>query len=390
MIRPGRTIAAGVLVAAAAAGGVTYFVTRSPARRVSQSQRVRRSGGSRRPGGSSGSGSGGAPFRVVSTTPHSGASGVSGTARLSITFSQPVSKSSPMPKLNPSVPGNWQVKGRRLVFKPTTAFVPLSQETLTIPGGQGGLVDAAGKALSGPVSDNFTVENGSILRLQQLLSLLDYSPLAWQPAGPAIAPSDSAAQLQAMYSPPAGSFSWRDSGWPARLQALWQEGSYNVFTRGLVMEFQADHGLIVNGQVSGGLWNALLLALSNGSRNTGGYNYAIASKAPPESLTIWHNGQVVFRSPANTGIPQSPTPSGNFNVYARYRNEIMKGTNPNGTPYADPVQFVAYFHDGDAVHYFPRAAYGIPQSLGCVELPLAEAARAWPYLAYGTIVSVVN
>jgi len=31
---------------------------------------------------------------------------------------------------------------------------------------------------------------------------------------------------------------------------------------------------------------------------------------------------------------------------------------------------------------------GGPQSLGCVELPLAAAAQAWPYLTYGSLVTV--
>ena len=48
----------------------------------------------------------------------------------------------------------------------------------------------------------------------------------------------------------------------------------------------------------------------------------------------------------------------------------MRGTNPDGGTYADPVQFVAYFNGGDALHYMPRTSYGDPQSLGCVELPL--------------------
>ena len=47
----------------------------------------------------------------------------------------------------------------------------------------------------------------------------------------------------------------------------------------------------------------------------------------------------------------------------------MKGTNPDGTKYADPVTWVAYFRAGEAVHYFPRGSYGSLQSLGCVELP---------------------
>ena len=48
----------------------------------------------------------------------------------------------------------------------------------------------------------------------------------------------------------------------------------------------------------------------------------------------------------------------------------------------------AYFRNGEAVHYYPRGSYGFPQSLGCVELPLNEAKIAWPYLSYGSLVSV--
>jgi hypothetical protein len=59
-----------------------------------------------------------------------------------------------------------------------------------------------------------------------------------------------------------------------------------------------------------------------------------------------------------------------------------------GSSYADPVQFVAYFRAGQAVRYFPRYSYGWPQSLGCVELPLDAAARARPYLTYGSLLTV--
>ena len=68
----------------------------------------------------------------------------------------------------------------------------------------------------------------------------------------------------------------------------------------------------------------------------------------------------------------------------------MSGTNPDGSHYSDPVQFVAYFNGGDAVHYFLRGSYGSPQSLGCVELPWNSAAKAWPYLTYGSLVTVTS
>ena len=61
-----------------------------------------------------------------------------------------------------------------------------------------------------------------------------------------------------------------------------------------------------------------------------------------------------------------------------------------GSHYADPVQWVSYFEGGSAVHYIARGPYGYPQSLGCVELPYSAAAAAYPYLPYGTLVTVTS
>ncbi len=378
-----------MVLALAAAGAGSYVALRSSPTPAAQ---VVRSGGHKSSTTTSSAVHHAPPraLHVVSITPRNGSAGVDGAGQVSITFSAPVARNSPMPTLSPSVPGTWSASGSTLTFSPAQPFVPLSQVKLVIPAGSQGPTGTQGGTLAARVVEKFTVANGSTLRLQQLLSILDYSPLAWQPSSTPIAATDTTAQLQAMYSPPAGSFSWRNSGWPSQLVALWKPGRYNVFTRGLVMSFQADHGLIVNGTPTPSLWSSLIQTVASGVVNTGGYNYAIGNKVPPESLTVWHNGTVVLHSEANTGIPQSPTQAGTYPVFARYRNQVMRGTNPNGTSYADPVQFVAYFHGGDAVHYFPRAAYGIPQSLGCIELPLSAAAQAWPYLAYGTLVTVLN
>ena len=135
----------------------------------------------------------------------------------------------------------------------------------------------------------------------------------------------------------------------------------------------------MTGTASPSLWRALFRAADRGRANRAGYTYAVASKGSPETLTIWHDGHVVLRSDTNTGIPVAPTADGTFPVYLRYRYQI-----------ADPVEYVAYFDGGDAVHYFPRGSYGSPQSLGCVELPIAAAARAWPYLTYGSLVTVTG
>ena len=154
------------------------------------------------------------------------------------------------------------------------------------------------------------------------------------------------------------------------------------------MAFESDHGMTMDGMAGPSVWTALLKAVASGQQNAHGYTYARASEKSPETLTIWHNGRVVFRNLANTGIPVAPTTIGTAPVYLRYRFQIMKGTNPDGSKYADPVAWVAYFRAGEAVHYFPRYSYGSPQSLGCVELPYAPAKRAWPYLTYGSLVTV--
>ena len=156
------------------------------------------------------------------------------------------------------------------------------------------------------------------------------------------------------------------------------------------MAFQAQHGMKVNGVAGARVWTALIRAAGRGRGNRAGYSYAVASKGSPEMLTIWHDGHVVLRAAANTGIPVAPTADGTFPVYLRYRFQIMRGTNPDGSSYADPVEYVAYFDGGDAVHYFPRGSYGFPQSLGCVELPITAAAQAWPYLTYGSLVTVTG
>jgi len=154
------------------------------------------------------------------------------------------------------------------------------------------------------------------------------------------------------------------------------------------MAFESVQGLPLDGLPSSAVWKDLLKAAKAQRDNPNGYTYAIASKVLPETLTIWHDGRQVFQSLANTGIPVAPTDDGTFPVYLRYRFQVMQGTNPDGTHYADPVQFVSYFQAGEAVHYFPRYSYGFPQSLGCVELPLDAASQAWPYLTYGSLVTV--
>lgn len=325
---------------------------------------------------------------VVAVSPTSGADNIAGTQPVTVSFSAPIPESFPSPTLTPAVSGNWSRSGTNaLVFTPTDAFPPDAAVTVTIPAS---MRATDGAVLAKPFVAHFSVGNGSVLRLQQLLSLLGYSPLAWAPAAASVPASDQAAQAKAAFVPPAGSFTWRASSWPTQLISQWQPGADNVFTRGMVMAFESDHGLAIDGIAGPKVWSALLVAVAHGQTNTNGYTYALASQTRPETLTVWHDGAQVLQSPANTGIAQAPTADGTFPVYERLRSQVMRGTNPDGTKYADPVQYVAYFNGGDAVHYIPRATFGYPQSVGCVELPLQAAATAWSELSYGTLVTVTG
>jgi peptidoglycan hydrolase-like protein with peptidoglycan-binding domain len=341
-----------------------------------------------------GSGAPAVPLRVVAVLPSAKSTGVSGDTSVQIAFSAKLGPASAVPAFRPAVAGQWQASGSELSFTPSVPFAPSTRYTLLIPAGKAGLRSAGGGLIAKPVDVRFRTAAYSQLRLAEVLSQLGYLPLSWAPSSSprmGVGPQAGgvAGQEQMAFSPPAGSFTW-DSGYPASLRTRWQPGRPNVVVRGAVMAFQAQHRLAVNGELSKKFWKDLFLAAATSDRNTAGYSYAIASKGSPETLTIWHNGRRVLRSLANTGIPIDPTVSGTFPVYLRFRFQIMRGTNPDGSHYADPVTFVSYFNGGDAVHYFPRGSYGSPQSLGCVELPYNQARRAWPYLTYGSLVTVAG
>ena len=54
------------------------------------------------------------------------------------------------------------------------------------------------------------------------------------------------------------------------------------------------------------MWSDLLTAVAKGKDNPNGYTYALASQNSPETLTVWHDGHVVLKTPANTGIAGLP------------------------------------------------------------------------------------
>jgi hypothetical protein len=335
-------------------------------------------------------------LQVMSVTPAAGAHNVNGGAPIRVQFSSPLAANTPMPSLSPKIAGHWQVQGDTAVFTPATGWYQNTRVTLKIPGGSSGMVSVDGASagsgglLGSGVTESFTTGSFSTLRLQQLLAQLGYLPFTWTPAsGSAISPGNANAQLSAAYQPPAGKFTWQGS-YPWNLKNQWKAGSGNILDVGAIRAFESVTGLTMDGYAGGAVWSDLLRAVTKGKDNPNGYTYALASQNSPETLTIWHNGHVVLKTPANTGIAASPTVDGTFPVYLKFYFSYMKGTNPDGSKYDDPVYYANYFNGGDAVHQFARYSYGWYQSLGCVELPWDAAKTAYSYLYYGSLVTVTG
>jgi peptidoglycan hydrolase-like protein with peptidoglycan-binding domain len=323
-----------------------------------------------------------AALTVVGTTPADTAANVASDSTITVNVSTPLAANTPMPTLTPPVAGTWQhMTPTTLVFQPTSPFVPSSVETVTIPSGATGLQSAGGRTLDQPSTVHFSIAAGSTLRLQELLAQLGYLPLTFTSTAPLSSP-------QEMAQPQVGTFAWR---WamPASLESLWTQGTDNVITHGAVMTFQDQNGLGTDGVAGPQVWQKLLDNVAASKVNTVAYTYAYVSQALPQTLTVYSNGAVAYTTPANTGVAAAPTAQGTFPVYLRYTVTTMSGTNPDGSHYSDPgIPWVSYFNGGDGLHGFDRSSYGTPQSVGCVELPPANAAVVYPLTPIGTLVTV--
>ena len=293
------------------------------------------------------------------------------------------------PRLLPVTPGRWRLlDAHTIAFEPSGLGFGLgSSVRVELPRAAhlAGLARTTATRMLG-----WQVPSGSTLRLQQLLAQLGYLPLDWQPTVDPASVS-ARAQLAAALAPPPGRFTWQYPNTPEALRALWQAGRANQITRGAVMTFEDTHRLAVDGIAGPKVWHALIGDALAGKRRHGGYAYVYVHRSLPQSLNLWHNGQVILRSPGNTGVPAAPTQLGTFPVFEHIPVGTMSGTNPDGSHYHDPgIRYISYFHHGEAIHAFNRASFGTPQSLGCVELPLASAAKVWPHTPIGTLVTIEN
>ncbi|MGC8488622.1 MAG: L,D-transpeptidase [Clostridia bacterium] len=307
---------------------------------------------------------------------------------LTVHWSQPLLKSARAAwRVSPPLAGRWvHVSSRVWTFRPSgLGWAPDTRATLTIPGGSRGPQTLAHAYLRHTLEVSWTTPPGRTLRLQQWLAELGYLPVIWTPA------SGSPPMLSwaSAYQPPTGHFTWRYPAVPGPLRQLWQPGQWTVMVQGAMMHFEHHAGLAQTTDPTAAVWEALRTAVARHQAVTSGYSYAYVSETAPEQLWLWYDGTVLVHTLVNTGIPATPTFLGTYPVYEKRAAQVMRGVAPNGVPYADAVHWINYFWGSNAVHGFVRAAYGFPQSLGCVEVPLSVAAQIYDHLPVGGLVTVV-
>jgi lipoprotein-anchoring transpeptidase ErfK/SrfK len=292
----------------------------------------------------------------------------------------------------------------------TGLIAPIAQAA-NAPSSKAATSDTLSPRSQHPLSINYTVKLED-----QLLAILQYLPVSFQPSGSApvttttstttttLAPSTStstststttttlAATTPTVLDPTklqSGRYVWRFRLLENTLRPLWHVGTNNVVLQGALMNFQLTHNLDTTGTMNSSTWHELVSAAVKSQVDPLAYNYVYVRQTLPELLKLYVNGKIKYATYVNTGVSAAPTQSGTYPVYERFLTTTMSGVEPDGTPYSDPgIPWVSYFHGGDALHGFIRSAYGYPQSLGCVEMPFAHAEVLFPHTPIGTLVTI--
>ncbi|MDR1264623.1 MAG: L,D-transpeptidase/peptidoglycan binding protein [Propionibacteriaceae bacterium] len=108
--------------------------------------------------------------------------------------------------------------------------------------------------------------------------------------------------------------------------------------------------------------------------------------------TLFQDGGFVAAFLISSGLSETPTPPGTYQVYAKIALQTMSGRNADGTAYSIPdVPWATWFW-GDygfhAAYWLDESQIGQPQSHGCVNMRLDDAKFVFDWAAIGTTVVV--
>jgi uncharacterized protein YgiM (DUF1202 family) len=114
-----------------------------------------------------------------------------------------------------------------------------------------------------------------------------------------------------------------------------------------------------------------------------------------QKTTLIRNGKLIVQSDCVTGLKdQMDTPVGKFSILNYGKKVLLEGTNLDGTPYAQPVDYWMRFYRGCGYHdatyryKFGGDIYKTHGSHGCINLPYAVAEQIYSNVYVGMPVYV--
>jgi lipoprotein-anchoring transpeptidase ErfK/SrfK len=108
-----------------------------------------------------------------------------------------------------------------------------------------------------------------------------------------------------------------------------------------------------------------------------------------QTLTAYEGNQAVRSTLISSGRANTPTVTGSFRIYVRYRSQDMDGYRLGFNYYLKDVPYVQYFYGNYGLHgTYWHNNFGTPMSHGCVNLPTPEAEWLFNWAGIGTLVYV--
>ncbi|WP_264325965.1 L,D-transpeptidase [Romeriopsis navalis] len=104
-----------------------------------------------------------------------------------------------------------------------------------------------------------------------------------------------------------------------------------------------------------------------------------------QRVIAWEGKRWVDAMIVSTGKKSTPTVTGVFNIYLKYRKSSMRGDDYN----VPNMPHIMYFHRGYGLHgAYWHNRFGTPVSHGCVNLALDKAKWLYNFATVGTPVVV--
>ncbi|MDR2253538.1 MAG: L,D-transpeptidase/peptidoglycan binding protein [Bifidobacteriaceae bacterium] len=107
------------------------------------------------------------------------------------------------------------------------------------------------------------------------------------------------------------------------------------------------------------------------------------------TATLYRGTTKIATYVISIGKPSTPTPTGEFYVYLKYEDQVMRG--PASDPYESATQWVSYFTGGVAFHSAPwnePNKWQMGVSHGCVNMKTKDAKAVFDFAPIGTKVVV--